>query len=152
MSTIEDIPYENYPDAVLELVPIIGLPKTLALVENFGGISNLYIPKQMTPDHPIAKAIGYDAAAALSERYHGDVLKHVPLCRDGLRALRDVEILSRRQAGELPKDICRDYGMTERGIWKVLARMATRADNHQIDMFRSEETPGIHDTESMSKR
>jgi len=135
MSNIEDIPYEHYPDSVVDLINIFGLPATMRFIDEFGGLTQLYVPKKITPDHPISKAVGHDAAVKLSEQYGGDSVRNIPLCKDGLRRLRDIEICRRRNGGALPKNLARDYGMTERAIWLVLARTNDAGNKNQLDIF-----------------
>ena len=135
MIAIENIPLEDYPKGVLDLIEVMGVPSTLLFIEQFGGLNQLYVPKIMMRDHNIAKVVGYDAAAKLAARYGGDVIKNIPLCKDGLRKLQDIEILNRYLAGEQPKDMYRDYGMTERGIWKALKRIKSNINTKQKPLF-----------------
>ncbi len=87
------------PALVEELEEMIGLPATLALVEQWGGIS-VYVPETMPEGHPVSVQLGHEAAIRLA-RYAGRSWLRVPRCARMLQERRDREIAikQRRQRG-----------------------------------------------------
>lgn len=108
------------PALIRELEELVGLKAALAIVESWGGLP-LHVPKTMTPDHPIARAVGLDAAAAIAGRFGGDYMK-VPRCVARVRALRDEELRDRWGKGEPARKLARDYQLTIRHVWRIVAR------------------------------
>lgn len=127
--------YEQYlPESLRVKAKRIGLAASIKLVDHFGGINQLYIPERMTRDHVIARMIGYEAACILSEDYGGDYID-VPRCVKALRMIRDDEIWQRcKQGGETPRNVCRDYNLTERQVWIIIGRNEPD-DDRQAELF-----------------
>lgn len=109
----------DLPASLREVIEIIGLPATLKLVENWGGLIALYIPRNINTDHPLARQLGLEAAFKLTERWGGDYLRNIPKATAALRAARNREIIARRAAGESAAKLALEYGVTERQIWNV---------------------------------
>jgi hypothetical protein len=109
------------PETLRDISELIGLPATLKLVECYGGIAALYIPRMIKPDHHLARNIGIEAARKLAAHYGTDCLRNIPRCAHKLRHFRNAEIRTRRKAGESPAILARAYGMTERNVWMILA-------------------------------
>jgi hypothetical protein len=116
-------------------VELIGLAATLNLVEHFGGLIALYVPRDIEPEHPIAQAIGITAARKLAAHYGTDCLRNIPRCVDGLRRIRDAEIHARREAGESPARLALAFGLTERNVWRILAEIRDSGDEKQTALF-----------------
>lgn len=96
-----------------ELAALIGEDALIALAESRGG-TRLYVPADpaiLTP------AIGALAAARLADRYGGATLR-APLARE--RRARHY-----RAQGLSNADIARRLGLTETGVDKMFARMAS---------------------------
>lgn len=127
---------DDLPESLRDVVELIGLAATLRLVEHYGGLIKLYVPREMEPDHHLARAIGLTAARKLAERYGADCVTSIPRCADGIRRLRDAEIV-RRAAKETPAALALLYGMTERNVWYILAqaREAEDGDARQSALF-----------------
>jgi len=98
------------------LKALLGERSFVALAEAFGG-TRLYIPHTITPDHEIARAIGFELAVKLSKRYAPDTLR-VPLAREDRAVHYRANGLSNVQ-------IARKLGMTEAGIDQMFGRMET---------------------------
>ncbi len=126
---------DDLPESLRDVVELIGLPATLKLVEHFGGLIALYVPREIEAEHPIAVAIGITAARKLASRYGGDCVRSIPLCTRGLRRIRDAEIRARVEAGESPAALAPVYGMTERHLWRILAQSADADDTRQSALF-----------------
>lgn len=96
-----------------ELEALIGTAALVRLAEAFGG-TRLFIPTTMTASHPIAKAVGSEAAKVLTSRLAPDVVR-VPLAREQ-RALHY------RAIGDSNATIARKLCMTETGVEKLFKR------------------------------
>lgn len=96
-----------------ELLELLGPAAMIALTERFGG-TRLLIPATIQADHPIAEAVGLDAAHRLSDRLAPDVI-HVPLARE-LRAAHY------RAQGQSHAQIALRLGLTEGGVLRLLRR------------------------------
>jgi hypothetical protein len=126
---------DDLPESLRDVVDLIGLPATLRLVEHYGGLIALYVPREVDPDHPLAIAIGLAAARKLAARYGADCVRNIPRCVGGLRRLRNAEIHRRRTAGESPASLARAYAITERQVWSILAEIRGGADDSQAALF-----------------
>ena len=103
----------------IELIGVIGEAATVALAEAFGG-TRLYVPSRVRESHRITRAIGHEAAQALSAFYSPDAIR-VPLARE-LRAMH-------YQAKGLSHErIARKLGITATGVARLLKRVAARAN------------------------
>lgn len=91
----------------------LGETELVSLAEAFGG-TRLYIPKTVFPDHPLAKAIGFDKAKQLSSELEGSLIR-VPLMK-GIRAT-----YYRRQGLSHAK-IALSLGMTETSVERLLKK------------------------------
>jgi DNA-binding transcriptional regulator LsrR (DeoR family) len=96
-----------------ELQALIGEDAFLRLAEAFGG-TRLFVPTTITAKHEIAKAIGLDAAKALSARLAPDVII-VPLAREQ-RAMQY------RAQGMSNAKVARALGITEKAVEKLFQR------------------------------
>ena len=125
----------DLPESLRELVDLIGLAATLKLVEHFGGLISLYVPREIEAHHPIAVALGITAARKLSSHYGTDCLRNIPRCVNGLRRIRDAEIRARRESGESAAKLALAFGLTERQIWTILAEERNAGDDKQAALF-----------------
>lgn len=123
---------ETLPSTALDLANLIGLPATLALVEEFGG-NELRIPayrncKSAALFQKITEKVGEEAAIAISKAYGGDVL-YIPSCAKTRRALRDMEIVRaydtlilETSARDAVATLSKQYYLSNRGIEKIVNR------------------------------
>lgn len=125
---------DDLPASLLDLVELIGLAATLNLVERFGGLIQLYVPRDIEPGHPIAQAIGITAARKLAKEYGTDCLRNIPRCAEGLRRIRNGEIRA-RHPNESAAALALAYGLTERQIWTILAEGRAAGDDKQAALF-----------------
>lgn len=99
----------------------IGYGATTALVAWFGN-SNLYVPEDVSPQHPIAKAIGIRPAQRLSAAWGGETL----WVADGAaetRDRRDRAVAVLLGQGKGAKDIAKEVGLTERRVQQIRVRL-----------------------------
>ena len=120
------------PAAVQAIARLIGLPATLKLVEDFGGLT-LYLPvgareagRQMLAD--LARRIGPEAARILARHYAVTPL-YVPNCKPVLLRARDAALLKDRQ--QLARE-----GLTERRIVQCLALRYHITERHVWTIFK----------------
>ncbi|HJW81968.1 MAG TPA: Mor transcription activator family protein [Acidiferrobacterales bacterium] len=126
--------FDDLPESLRDVVELIGLAATLKLVEHFGGLIALYVPRDIEPEHPIAVAIGITAARKLAAHYGTDCLRNIPRCVAGLRRIRDAEI-HRRHKIESAARLALAFGLTERQIWMILAEIRAGTDDKQSALF-----------------
>lgn len=108
-----------------EIASAIGGRAARKLVEKMGG-QRIKVPRQIGPDHEIAKAIGEKAATDLACYFHGTHLQ-LPALSAALRRqlVRELGHLTRRE-------IVKRTGYCERQVYRLLAAKPDRA---QGDLF-----------------
>lgn len=127
---MNDIDLNLLPGELREIAQIIGIPATMALVEQYGGVG-LYVPKELREDHPLIALIGAENAQKLSQHYPGDEIE-IGKAEAALREIRNQEIrsqypyLSQRQ-------LALKYKTTERNIRKILD--SCEQNDNQIPLF-----------------
>ncbi len=125
---------DDLPESLREIVDLIGLPATLRLVESYGGMIALYVPRDVDPDHHLAQAIGITAARKLATRYGADTLRNIPRCVDGLRRIRNADIRARHPR-ESAAALALAFHLTERQIWSILAEGRDEPNDQQAALF-----------------
>ena len=103
-----------------DLAAAAGEDAALALAEAFGGRS-LYVPARIRSYHPIARAIGFEAARALSE-LRGPGRVDVPLGPAARNSFAP-EIRRRLASGMSADKIAREVGCTRRTVFRVKASL-----------------------------
>lgn len=66
-----------------------------------------------------ADALGLETALALCEQFGGEVL-YIPTTRDVRNNARNPELLRRYNAGESPKALCDEYGITRTTFYRAI--------------------------------
>lgn len=113
---------DDLPPILQEVADLIGVELTLRLVSEFGGW-RVYVPKNLTDDCELTRAIGLDAARAVATAWAGQFL-WVPKCVAAQRAQRDAEIIRRFAAGEKVTSLAREFGISGRHVYVILAQHA----------------------------
>lgn len=121
------------PPSAQELARLLGLPATLKLVENYGGLT-LRIPYGETPLGramlaDIAKRVDHDTARALARKYAATEL-YIPNCKLALVKVRDSAILRDRaelaerglSERQLVQVLALRYRLSDRYIWRILKK------------------------------
>lgn len=127
------------PDSVQHMIDLIGLPKTLKLLEEFGG-TRFPFSKNKTALGQIrynllAAVVGVPAADELTRVFGGDVLS-IPRCATALRTLRNQQIRDaydqQLRAGisstRIAAELARHYTLTDRHVWRILGRIEPPPD------------------------
>lgn len=109
---------------VKEIADVIGLPACLDLVSRWGG-RDLYVPERIDRMHPIAFAIGLEAAQKLAAEYPRCTLS-LPIERNATIDLRNALIYQEWKDGASKQRLSLRWGLTRPGIDAVLAKMQDR--------------------------
>lgn len=109
---------------VKEIAAVIGLPSCLELVSRWGG-RDLYVPENIGREHPIAFAIGLEAAQKLSAEFASCTLS-LPIERNATIDLRNELIFKEWKDGASVLRLSHRWGLTRPGIDAVLAKMKER--------------------------
>jgi Mor family transcriptional regulator len=119
------------PYILQDLVALIGLHATMKLVEHYGGI-RLYVPKgEMGDGHELVKLIGREASELLQSEYAGESHFDIPLAMGAMRAVRNANIRTDRQAMSV-SETARKYRTTERHIRFICNELE---DDRQVGLF-----------------
>lgn len=118
------------PTVAREIAGLIGLPKTLQLVEALGG-TTFPVAKRETKlgelrYQMLADVVGNEAADAMTTRFGGTDL-YIPRCAQALRRARDAEIIAhfdreskKRSANAVVAELALKYRLSDRRVWSVL--------------------------------
>jgi hypothetical protein len=131
----------TWPVVLRDLAAIVGAPLALVLAEQFGGLSNMWIPSRTDKAHPWRSIIEDDAQwAAVVKRFGGGRI-HIPLGSRRGSPLKTA-IIDRLEAGAGARDIARELRTTERYVRRVAAMMggvpaatARKGDPRQRTLF-----------------
>lgn len=111
-----------------EIAQVVGEAPARALCDHLGG-TTLYVPAQVGVHHPIAVAIGMDAAARFSSHFRGS---HLQLPKTYLRRQKVIEL--RRTTRMTVREIALACDYSEFHVYTILKQ--DRGDDGQLDMFR----------------
>lgn len=110
------------PALAREMIQVMGEEPTLKLIAELGGVF-LVVPETKQRRSPrferLAEIVGTGAATAFVARW-GGVEIQVPRCAGALRMLRNRSIVQGYSAGRRPGDLARQFGLTERHVFKIL--------------------------------
>ncbi|ADP87634.1 Mor transcription activator domain protein [Nitratidesulfovibrio vulgaris RCH1] len=134
------------PAAAREIAALVGLPKTLQLVERLGG-TTFPVPKRATKVGELryfmlADVVGVEAADLLCRHYGGTNL-YVPRCAEALRKARDAEIVAtfdretkEKSASAVVAELALRYRLSDRRIWLILKEVPVLAVMEHINPAR----------------
>lgn len=124
---VEKIDMRGWPAGLVELAEAVGPEAALILQRDWGGI-RLYVPRSLDGRHPIALAIGMEAACKLCQWRPGE-----QLLLPSLYAQRSRKAMIAAAKGS-HAHIARALGVTERHVRGVKAG-ARDADPGEPDLF-----------------
>ena len=130
----QEIDITLLPGILQEMAELIGLSATMTIVRQYGGV-RLYIPKEITEDHPIIKLVGICNAVALTDTYGGETLE-IARAETAIREIRNTEIRNQWPALS-QRQLALKYHTTERNIRIILSGCDKQNDN-QLDLFAKE--------------
>lgn len=131
--TLEHAELSSLPATARDMAEVIGLRKTLRLVEALGG-TTFPVPKRETKlgelrFNVLADVIGVDAADILVRRY-GSTDLYIPRCAEALRRARDAVIcreydrlIQTMSGNEAVQRLARTHRLSDRHIFNILKRM-----------------------------
>ena len=149
----------NLPTSVQEIADIIGAERALYLISQLPRCQRrdsrnpnadrsrpvLYVPKKMTPDHPLAVILGIDDARALSEALGGEGF-HPAACANIQRAQRNATIARMKRAGSTAAEIAEAVALTQRQVRNIIKEIPAMDGTGANDNNRVVDTPPINST------
>ena len=108
----------------IELAEGISLRAAIILIQEFGG-GRVSVPHNVTDEHRLNYLLGEDDFARLIWMYQGEEIE-VPAGRKLNSLLREHEIYKHHRKGLSQWEIANKYGITERGVRKILRRHQNR--------------------------
>jgi Mor family transcriptional regulator len=109
------------PSSLKSLRAYVSLETIVRLIESHGGV-HVYIPSTAVKDSALAKIIGLEPAKTLSHVLAKSKPERllVPRASRFRAHLRNMEIVRRSDLGETSSSLARDFGLSQRQIFKVL--------------------------------
>lgn len=137
-----NISLDDLPKSAIDLIELIGLPATVALVEAMPGIK---FPVPRGEDNNAAgaarfahlvEAIGDEPSRRLMAHYGGEDL-YVPSCKKAIRLARDRQIVADYEADASVLELALKYRLSYRSIEMILKRTDTTPvpTDRQADLF-----------------
>ena len=130
----EQITLDDLPQQLRHIAGVVSLQAALLLVRNYGGV-RLYVPVHMTPDHVLARLIGFEQAVKLSAEFGGMDHFDIPRAAGALRLVRNRQIAEKFIKGKSLRLLALEYEMTERAIQKILADCGATHEDRQAALF-----------------
>lgn len=112
------------------IADLCGVKAALKLSEAWPGV-RLFVPQTMTPDHPIALAIGVTAAEKLAQRHGGETIS-VSSADRYHRQRRNQLILAEYKAGASGRSLALKYGLVEKYVYDLVGKELSK---QQADLF-----------------
>lgn len=132
MAAAGDLNVELLEPLLRQLVELIGLPATLAIVERYGG-TQLNIPRQADQNAALVALIGADKAAVLGRALGPDRLL-IPKALPALTAVRNQVIVRQLQTRSV-RQVAREFRLGERMIWYIRSRAEEAGSADQPRLF-----------------
>lgn len=137
---------DHLPPSARLLVELIGLPKTLVLVQHYAG--QRFHPPQSGPEYAaLAEVVGEAAATKLAATFRRQPL-NVPKCVEAIRAVVHSELRADFDRLTSPAEgltarravsaLVRRYGYVDRHVWRLLKMSdagGTVAETKQGSLF-----------------
>ncbi|MBF0165407.1 MAG: hypothetical protein HQM01_13065 [Magnetococcales bacterium] len=119
---MEDLDLEDFPRTLQEIAGLIGVSATRRLVTAWGG-SFLPVMSGLPEYHPIVRAIGRPACAALGDHF-GAERPYLPRATRGLLRLRNNRLRALYDQGGVTVDaLARQEGLSCRMVTKILGQV-----------------------------
>lgn len=135
---------DELPDFVRLLVRLIGMPKTVMLIEKLGG-TTFPVAKRLSRQGEVryqllAEVVGVEAADRLTEHFGGEPL-YIPTCAKAVRLARDRRIradfdtITREHSSlyAVVKLVQRNK-LSDRQIWRIL-KQEDPPSTRQVSLF-----------------
>ncbi|WP_147693993.1 Mor transcription activator family protein [Vogesella mureinivorans] len=133
------------PESARLFISLIGLQKTMLLVQTWGGTTFPVSKNQTRSGHvryeALAEVLGVEAADILTQHFGGEVLS-IPLCKNALTESRNLimckefDLMSSTQSATyIASFLARKYKMTERNVWRILKQTSIEDYPGQASLF-----------------
>ncbi|CDH05008.1 conserved hypothetical protein [Xenorhabdus bovienii str. oregonense] len=136
------------PESLRHIATLIGYPKTLKLIETFGGTTFPFSQGKHPRGHHrqamLVNAIGEEAAACLSQHFAGTEV-YIPNAAAAMREWRNQRFLSEfnqllnegNSALMAISKLCPIFGFSDRHAWSLLSKyqQSDMLDKKQHDLF-----------------
>jgi len=103
-----------------DLLSALGEDGLMRLLGQYGGV-RLYVPRRITPEHALTRALGWETAQALCQ-FAGSGELRVPTGRHWRARARHAQIHALRAQGMSLRELARRFVLSERHICAVLAQ------------------------------
>lgn len=111
--------WSELPTGLRLIQHVAGSDAALALAKAYGGTS-IYVPRTISPQHPLRLLLSEEQAQALSLTFGGDRLD-IPKTDAVLRQLRKRRILASRNQGASIAALATEHNLSRRRILQILA-------------------------------
>ena len=124
------------PETLRDIAEVIGREAAVRLAEGMRPITEegkpastgsrprrlmIYVPRRLTPDHPLVGLLGWTIALKL-QRSHTNLIIEIPLCADLMRAYRDHCIAEMARGGGDVGAVASWFQLHERSVRDILAK------------------------------
>lgn len=118
---------DNLPPSIRDLIELVGMPATMALVKEYGGICINKVPvygsgKEGAIRARLIELMGEEAAEKFIQVYSGERFP-VARCAEALRDERDRRIIAAYDTDVSAATIALRENMTERNVRNILKRV-----------------------------
>ena len=126
---------QELPRTVQQIADVIGRDSALHLVNQLpraftkghpSGQPILYVPKVLSPDHPLVQILGFTDAKRLVQAFGGEIL-YPAACFNLVRQTRNREVVRLLREGWNARDIARAFGLTLKQVRNLNAEIAPEA-------------------------
>lgn len=132
MPPLNDLDIDLLEPLLRQMVDLIGLPATMAIVDTFGG-TLLNIPRQADQNATLVGLVGAEKAAILG-RELGPDRPLIPKAGAALLAVRNRQILARLQTRSV-RQVAREFRLGERQVWYIKSQAGETADDAGPGLF-----------------
>ena len=131
-ATQPDIDVQLLEPLLRQLVDLIGLGPTMALVDAYGG-TRLCVPEKIENNLDLLALLGSDTCRILSRHYRLERLV-IPKAEAALRAIRNRRILADLERMSV-RQVALKYQLHERRIWQIQAERGEAQSGPSQSLF-----------------
>ena len=116
----------EWPKSIRRFAEIVGKEAAIRVMLEYGGQTRIYVP-QSPQCTKFSQRVGQEAAKMLAKYFGGSFLTNIPHSKTIAVHLynhnRNIIIHARRAAGEKIEVLAKEYGLTERWVRNLLAKL-----------------------------
>jgi Mor family transcriptional regulator len=129
---ILNLHFDQLPPLIQDLIRIMGLDDTLALVEQYGGcVVHVPVNEAAIEGHYLSSTISTKGLKALIAEYQGEDI-NTPKAYRAILAARNTRLKQDRQRGMTIRQLAQRYQLTERRIYDIVGM---EINEQQLDLF-----------------